>query len=196
LTAELHGQIPLLSPIRDWTYADLDDLPDEVARRCEIIDGSLHVSPGPTPAHQWIASRLTRLLSDAAPPGYDAVESLHVDFGRDVIEPDVLVLSDRVFTINSTPIVAADVLLAVEIVSPSSRRMDRLVKPAILADGAVAAYWRIEQPGPDLFVVVHELEGKTYREVTTVRAGEDVEVTVPFPVRLRPADWFGPRKKD
>ncbi len=33
---------------RDWTWADLQEIPDD-GHRYEIIDGSLHVSPEPEP---------------------------------------------------------------------------------------------------------------------------------------------------
>jgi hypothetical protein len=38
-----------------WTFADLEELPDD-GYRYEIIDGSLHVSPPPTPGTR--ASRI------------------------------------------------------------------------------------------------------------------------------------------
>ena len=64
-------------------------------------------------------------------------------------------------------------LLAVEVVSPASRRMDRMIKPSVLAEAGVPAYWRVELEGAGTpSVVVYELAGAVYREVTTVRSGE------------------------
>ncbi|MEU4621756.1 hypothetical protein AB0G04_17500 [Actinoplanes sp. NPDC023801] len=41
----------VIPPADGWTVADLDALPEDGVRR-ELIDGVLHVSPSPSPAHQ------------------------------------------------------------------------------------------------------------------------------------------------
>ena len=60
-----------------WTTADLAGLPDD-GQRYEIIDGSLLVSPPPSPLHQLVAGRLAVFLRDAAPKGLDVVEAVGV----------------------------------------------------------------------------------------------------------------------
>jgi Uma2 family endonuclease len=90
----------------------------------------------------------------------------------------------------------SDLRLAVEVMSPSSVRMDRLVKPSVYAEAGVPAFWRVELDGPGTpSVVVCALDGDVYREVVTVRAGDVVTVGVPYPVELRPAELVGPRRK-
>jgi Uma2 family endonuclease len=119
-----------------------------------------------------------------------------VDFGDSALEPDVLVARRSAFTHEARRLRPADVVLAVEIESPSSRRMDRLTKPSILAAGGVPHYWRVELDDLDApAVAVHRLADGTYREVRTVRAGEAVVVDLPFPVELRPAELAGPRRR-
>lgn len=180
---------------RDWTWADLQEIPDD-GHRYEIVDGSLHVSASPTPRHQIVAHRLTVLLAEAAPAGLEAVPAVDVDFGPSVLEPDVLVVRSAAAFSGRATFVPADLLLTVEVVSPSSRRMDRMVKPSILAESGVPAYWRVELDGPGApLVVVHVLDGGGYREVVTVRTGESVVVDVPFPVEVRPAELVGPRRR-
>jgi len=119
-----------------------------------------------------------------------------VELADNVVEPDVVVLPAADAYTPAGPLKPGQVLLAVEIVSPGSRRMDRLVKPSILAEGGVPAYWRVELDGPDTpMVVAYELDGGAYREAAVVRAGESVVVDVPFPVEVRPAELVGPRKR-
>ena len=180
---------------RDWTWADLLETPDD-GHRYEIVDGSLHVSPSPSRPHQVAASRLVRLLGDAAPPEVEVVATVDVALDRSVLAPDVVVLpADRAYSADA-PLGPGDVLLAVEIVSPSSRRMDRLVKPSILAEAGVPAYWRVELTGPGApFVVVHARADGGYRETLSIRAGESAVVDAPFPVELRPAELVGPRRR-
>ena len=180
---------------RAWTWADLQEIRDE-GHRYEIVDGSLHVSASPTPLHQVAAHRLATLLSGAAPEDIEVVPAVDIDFGPHVLEPDVLVVPALAVHDGRPKFQPADLLLVIEVVSPSSRRMDRLVKPSILAEFGIPAYWRIELDGPGApLVVVYALDGEVYREVVTVRAGEAVTVGVPFPVELRPAELVGPRRR-
>ena len=73
--------------------------------------------------------------------------------------------------------------------------MDRLLKPPLYAAAGIPAYWRVELDGRR-HVVVHVCEWTaSYREVATVRPGEAVVVSVPFPVELRPAELAGPRRR-
>ena len=181
---------------RAWTWADLQEIPEDRGHRYEIIDGSLHVSPSPNRPHQVAAGRIRDLLLAAAPTDVEVVEAVDVELADNVVEPDVVVLPAADAYTPAGPLKPGQVLLAVEIVSPGSRRMDRLVKPSILAEGGVPAYWRVELDGPDTpMVVAYELDGGAYREAAVVRAGESVVVDVPFPVEVRPAELVGPRNR-
>jgi Uma2 family endonuclease len=181
---------------RDWTWSDLQEIPDD-GHRYEIVDGSLHVSPSPSRPHQVAASRLVRLLADAAPDDVEVVETVDIDMENNVFEPDVVVMPAEFAYTTGGALKPEQVLLAVEVVSPGSKRMDRMVKPSVLAEAGVPAYWRVELDGPGTpAVVVHELAGGVYREVVTVRAEESVVVDAPFAVRVRPAELVGPRRRD
>jgi Uma2 family endonuclease len=107
----------------DWTLADLARLPED-GYRYEIIDGELVVSPPPTNFHQRVATEMIRrwqptlgVLTHAA--------GVSVPAGRyreRFLVPDVLVVRNGV---SSPYYVPSDVLVAVEIVSPSSVTRDR-----------------------------------------------------------------------
>ena len=198
MTAELVEDVTLRMPRwRAWTWADLQEIRDD-GHRYEIIDGSLHVSASPTPRHQLVALTAGACAARRARPTTSrCCETVDIDFGPSVLEPDVLVVPAAAASRRTSPSSRpADLLLVVEVVSPSSRRMDRMVKPSILAEFGIPAYWRVELDGPEApLVVVHALDGEVYREVATVRAGESVVVDVPFPVELRPAELVGPRRR-
>lgn len=195
MTAELIEDVTLSMPRwRDWTWNDLSRTPVD-GRRWEIIDGSLHVSACPTPRHQLAASRLGTVLAAAAPVGVEVTGPVDVEVGASVLAPDLVAFPAEALN-DRPPLPAEKILLAVEVTSPSSRRMDRLVKPAILAEAGVPVYWRVELDGSDApLIVVHVLDGAVYREVRTVGAGESVVVDVPFAVELRPAELAGPRRR-
>jgi Uma2 family endonuclease len=200
MTAELLDvtEVSLPMPVsREWTWDDLQRLPERDGHRYEIIDGSLHVSASPTPRHQLVAHRLALLLSLATPDHFEVVPAVDLEHEDSVLEPDILVVREEAAVSKAaTRFFASDVLLVVEVESRSSRRMDRLAKPSIYAAAGIPAYWRVVLDEPDApAVVVHELTDGIYREVRTVVAGESVRVDRPFPVELRPAELVGPRRR-
>lgn len=175
---------PLAPAGEEWTYADLLALPDD-GPKCEIVEGSLVVSPSPSAAHQYAIVRLLRAIEDQAPPDVGVLFDLDVDLGRSVFRPDVLVLT-RSAAGGHGPLRAADLLLAVEVTSPSSRSMDRIIKPAALAAAGVPNYWRVDLDGAP-FVEVFALDGQAYRLTQTLRAGTPGVVPEPFRVEFDPA---------
>jgi Uma2 family endonuclease len=58
------------------------------------------------------------------------------------------------------------VVLAVEIVSPTSQSMDRVMKPALYAAAGIPFYWRIETDG-EIVVHAYRLDpvGEAYQSV-------------------------------
>ena len=80
---------------------------------------------------------------------------------------------------------AADVALVAEIVSPSTRSQDRLLKPALYAAAGIPCYLRIEQQ-PELVVHVVALEAGEYVEYNVARAGEPLRLPAPFAAAVVP----------
>jgi len=172
---ESHGRV-----WRDLTWADLQDIPDD-DYRYELLDGVLLVSPAPGGSHQIAVTGVFRLLDAGAPPemfvGVAPYDFTHRDTTS--LEPDVFVvrraeLAERRMT---TP-----PLLAVEVVSPSSRRIDRGSKRLAYEEFGVPAYW-IADPGTRSITVL-ELDGATYAERAVITGDETVTVELPFPLTL------------
>lgn len=106
-----------LLSLEQWDALELDR-----TRRWELSEGTLTMSPRPHPRHQRISRRLTRILEDHLPVGLEAVPEIEVttsaSFPPSVRDPDIVVVSDRVFEQRPARVAAADVVLVVEIVSP------------------------------------------------------------------------------
>ncbi len=171
-------------PVRDdgWTVEDLDLLPED-GLRYELVDGTLRVSPPPPTPHNITSTELAaRLLAVLEPTWRVAAPgSVRLD-ARNRREPDVLVLRRPAGSLQHTP--PADVLLAVEVMSPSSITDDRLVKPAQYARAGIPHYWRIEPAVPVL--VTYALDGDTYRE--SGRYSDEVVIEEPVSLNFRLAD--------
>ena len=164
----------------EWTVADLAGLPDD-GLQYELADGVLLVSPAPRPRHQVVIGELYLLLRAACPPDLQVFLS-PLDFqptSRRSLQPDLLVV--RRSDVGETNIVAP-LLLAVEVLSPSTRSKDLLLKRGLYEDSGVEAYWIVD---PDeVSVTALELVDGRYGEVGRAVGDEVLALDRPFPVRL------------
>ena len=166
-----------------WTVDDLDELPDD-GNRYELLDGALLVSPPPELMHQYVGFRLAALLSGQLPPDLAVVTAPGVYYdSRTYRIPDVVVFRRSALSRPRPHLRPADVVIAVELMSPGNERTDRL-KPAEYAAAGVPHFWRVELEAP--VVVTHTLDGAVYRE--TGRFSGVVELAEPAPLRVRVAD--------
>lgn len=176
-----------------WTHEMVDALPDDGMRH-ELLDGMLLVSPSPVTGHQRAALRVAQIL-DASCPAEHEVFIAPFDWRPDELtslEPDVLLVPQSALTdknVMGTP------ALAVEVLSPSTRRVDRTVKMSRYADGGIGQYWLVDPGDGDHAptVEVYDLADGSYRlQVRTV--GENsVTVDGIASVTFRPADLVRPR---
>jgi Uma2 family endonuclease len=166
-----------------WTEADLAVLPDD-GHRYEIIDGSLIVNPPPTGRHQSIVTNLLAVLRTAAPPGWRVLHDIGVRV------PGGNFIADGVALRPGADLDAAwqepsFLGLVIEVASPSTELIDRLVKAPKYAEVRIPAYWRI---GRDGTLTVHEFAGGAeYAPGVEVKPGDSWSATVPFPVTIEPA---------
>lgn len=169
----------------DWTLADLAELPD-TGWRYEIVDGSLLVSPPPEIPHVVAADSLVDRLKAVAPrevrvlPGMAGIVTR-----RSVYVPDAVVVTAEAARRARKAFTPEDVLLVVEVLSPSNRTTDLVTKRADYAAAGIPAYWIVDLDGPTLTAL--QLVGDTYKEIAQVRAGQRWRARHPFPVEIDPA---------
>lgn len=168
-----------LLPVRHdgWTIEDLVALPED-GLRYELVDGSVHVSPPPPNLHNLAANQLAFLLRAVLDDSWRIVTPGAILFdNRNYREPDLLVVTrEGVRPSYARP---QDLLLVMEVMSPSSVSTDRLTKPAQYATAGIPHYWRLERQDTPV-LLTYALEGEVYREV-----GRFVdEVVIEAPVAL------------
>jgi Uma2 family endonuclease len=172
---------PARQRLANYTIEDVLNLPDG-APRVELRDGVMIVVPSPTIGHQDIIYLLRRWLEDHAPKGSYRVSNavgVVVDVNS-TLEPDVVLLRAPVEA--SRHYVEADqVVIAVEVVSPGTRRRDRLEKPADYAAAGIAYYWRIEQDPIHVFAYQLGAEGAYH---LAAESRQELVVDEPFLIRL------------
>lgn len=169
-----------------FTVADLEEMPDD-GRRYELIDGELLVSPAPGWAHQEAVIALSILLRQACPPELRVLPApfaVRPDKFNEV-QPDVLVARYTDLTEDDLPRAP---VLAVEVISPTSRLRDAHLKKAVYARLGSASFWLVNPARDQPTLTVFELTGDSYREVACVSGDQAWTATQPFPVRIVPAD--------
>lgn len=165
---------PLPYPEREFFTADMvRDLMEEARAwpRYETLYGELVVTPAPRPLHNWLADELRtelHLWLRRFPAGIAFGAPSDVSWGR----PDVLVQPD-VFVVpyeQARRAMAGEgwraithLLLAVEVVSPSSAKRDRFGKRVLYQRQGVERYWALD---PEL----REAEGWTADAVAPERS--------------------------
>jgi Uma2 family endonuclease len=132
-------------PVPQFTIEMLDEFPDD-GNRYELLEGMLLVTPAPSLTHQIVATRLAAILIDALGEGRKAhvVAVGALQRGDNTqLQPDILVFPAS-FSPNTDWRTVHGWWLAVEVMSPSSRVYDRVVKrDAYLALG-VEEYWVVD----------------------------------------------------
>jgi Uma2 family endonuclease len=173
---------PLMPRDREWTVGDLESLPDD-GLRYELIDGILFVTPAPTFSHQVAVIGLILALDSACPADLQVVAS-PIDYQpnqRWSLQPDVAVV--RLSDVAEKNLVVAP-LLVIEVLSPSTRRYDAMLKRSLYEESGVASYWMFDPKAPSL--LVSELVDGHFVDVAKASGPEEIHVERPFPVRLCP----------
>ncbi|MEO7084803.1 MAG: Uma2 family endonuclease [Gemmatimonadaceae bacterium] len=132
---------------RQWTVDDLLDLPDD-GNRYEIIDGELFVTPAPAWRHQEAVGALYSRLrgyADQQRIGHVFAAPADVGFSRTrLVQPDVFVVP---LVDGRRPEHFDEVrrlLLAIEVLSPSTSRADRVAKRMLYRSENVSEYWIVD----------------------------------------------------
>ena len=129
------------------TYSDYAALPDD-GRRYELHQGELSVTPAPGVRHQRVIIPLgSRLYEHVRARGLGEVLVAPTDCilsNVTVVQPDILyVATDRQTIISERGIEGAPTL-AVEVLSPSTARLDRGRKMTLYAEHGVPYYWIVD----------------------------------------------------
>lgn len=157
-----------------YTSDDYWNLPE--GERAELIDGQFYAMAPPSRIHQKLVSELTQAIGSYIKSHggdcevYPAPFAVNLDAeNKNWVEPDISVICDKTKLTDRGCSGAPD--LIVEIVSPSSRKMDYVWKAGLYMDAGVREYWIIDP--------VKECTTKYYFEE------DSAPVIVPFSAELK-----------
>jgi Uma2 family endonuclease len=153
-------------------------------KRYEIIDGERHMVPSPNRRHQDIIRELGYRLYEfvkehelgkiyLAP--FDVILS-----DEDIVQPDILFVSKEREGIITDKNIEGPPDLVIEIISDSSREIDRTIKRKLYAKYGLSEYWIIDPDDRSIEVLSLKKEG--YETLMMVK--EDSLLTSPLVVGL------------
>lgn len=178
------------NPVVKFTYQDYLNTPED--KRYELLDGELLMTPAPGELHQNVSAQLGwRLVQFASENNLGWVYHAPFDVvmsDTDVVQPDLLFVSnDRSRIITPENIQGAPDLV-VEILSPSTATRDRTFKRTLYARHGVKEYWLVDTTEKDVTVLL--LGGRGF-EVVDVYSGSEALTSPTLPgFRLKLDDIF------
>ena len=124
-------------------------LPDD-GNRYEVVHGELLVTPAPRLWHQEVAGRLyvvVRAYLEAERVGHLLASPADISWGDDVlVQPDLFVAPlHQVRTLDWARV--KDLLLVIEVLSPSSERGDRFAKRRLYQERGIPVYLVVDGEG-------------------------------------------------
>jgi Uma2 family endonuclease len=179
------------SSLEGFTVEDLFALDLPEGYRTELIEGSFVVSPPPAKPHIFPNADLYELLLKTTPAG---LRVLAVGAGlyaseHDYLIPDLMVVRDDTRGGLQEGFTPEEVLLAIEVVSPSSRSHDNVTKRNAYARFGLQHYW-IADPKRKTLLILELGQDGSYVDKELLVPGQSWKASEPFEVTIDPAQIF------
>ena len=174
------------------TYADYVTTPED--KRYELLDGELLMPPAPDELHQRTQAELGyNVMAFVKTRGWGRVYFSPTDVvlsDVDVVQPDLLFVSnDRLDILTAAGVQGAPDLV-VEILSPGTAERDKGYKRALYAQHGVKEYWLVGTDAGTITILLLEETG--YEVVGTFGEGDTLTSPTLDGFRLRVEEVFGP----
>ena len=183
---------PVAPQHRLLTVAEYLDIGEVEPGYTELVEGRLLMSPSPTFRHSRANGKLWATLDAQLPSGLVSVMDIDVDLQAGpedgpgtVRRPDVVVVrSTAPSRIDREGGVfrASEAVLAVEILSPGSRRLDHVLKRVEYTDAGIPHYWIVDLDEPVSLIACHLAGEFGYVDGGTVTGV--FRTTEPFPIEI------------
>ena len=166
-----------------FTYIDYKNTPED--KRYELLDGELAVVPSPRTDHQRTLRKLgVRLEAFVEERGLGEIFFAPFDVvlsDTDVVQPDILFVSNERAGIVTEDNVQGAPDLVVEILSPSTAERDRTFKRSLYAQHGVREFWIVDTNAGRVEILTLGEQGFTL----TATYNRDGELTSPVLEGLR-----------
>ena len=156
--------------------------PEEDGVHRELIGGELFVTPSPSKRHQRLVLRLALSLGnhlEAHPEqGELFIAPFDVVMTRfDVVEPDLLVVLDDQSGILTERNIQGAPALAIEVLSPGTRKRDQTLKRQLFDSQGVREYWIVD-PERNQIAVHRRAADRSFSAGTTLDASDTLTTSL------------------
>lgn len=176
--------MPLLKE-NHCTAEDYWNLPED--ERAELMDGKLYAMAPPSRIHQKITYQLSKIIGNYIDKNNGSCEVYPAPFAVNLnaddstyVEPDLSIICDKNKLTDRGCTGAPDFI--VEVVSPSSRKMDYIVKTGKYALAGVREYWIVDPLKERTTIYRYEEDEAPiiYPFDSTIQVGiyRDLEITI------------------
>lgn len=165
-----------------YTAEDIYNLPE--GQRAELIEGRIYMMAPPNFRHQDLLAELQYLVTDYMKKKNGSCKVLPSPFAvflngddKNYVEPDISVICDKSKLTEKGCFGAPD--WVIEIVSPSTQRMDYMIKLFKYRTAGVREYWIVDDNKGRITVYNFEQDDmQEYTFADTVKAGiyDDLEI--------------------
>ncbi len=186
-------QAVLDAPRRRATYRDVLEAPPHLV--AELVAGTLHTHPRPAPRHAHASSALGAKIGDpfsygGGPGGWWILDEPELHLGDDVLVPDLAGWRrERMPEFPDTAYFALAPDWVCEVLSPSTRDLDRHGKRPVYAREGVRHLWFVDPAARDL--EAFELRDSAWVLIAALRDNDTVSVP-PFEAVSFPLDALWP----
>ncbi|MDE0702670.1 MAG: Uma2 family endonuclease [Rhodospirillaceae bacterium] len=188
------SQAALEQPERRATYQDVLDAPAHMV--AEVVEGALYTHPRPAPPHALASSSLGVELGSpfqrgrGGPGGWWIIDEPELHLGEDIVVPDIAGWRrERMPDFPDTAFFTLAPDWVCEVLSPSTRDLDRHGKRPVYAREGVAHLWFIDPVARDL--EAFELRDGEWVLIATARNDDPVSIP-PFEAISFPLDALWP----
>ena len=169
-------------PQGQWTYEDYLRLPDD-GTRYEIIEGVLYMANAPAYDHQFTVGEIYRQIANyvierklgvVIPAPFE----VHLLGIAKPVQPDVLFIIANRQPPADTQIFEGAPDLVVEVVSPSSARLDRHIKFGAYEQAKVREYWIADPKTRSVEIYILPAEGSEYVLLGQFTGGDKLKSSI------------------
>ena len=138
-------------PLNPVSLEEFEAMEKDERLTYELIDGVVMASPSPSREHQTIANKVNySLLKTFENSSCEVLYEFDIKFDGDILKPDLMLFCDKDAELPE---------IIFEILSPSTRQKDILVKPICYQAMGVKEYWIIDPKVK--IVIVHDFINQT-----------------------------------
>jgi len=180
---------------RPATYADLEDLPENMVG--QILFGVLHAHPRPVPRHTHVATELSGEIRNpfrrgiGGPGGWIFLIEPELHLGDHIVVPDIAGWKiERLTPFPEAAFITTPPDWVCEILSPSTARIDRTDKQKIYAAFGVSYLWYVDPEARTLEALT--LQGGDQFAISVLCKDAEPVTAPPFEVHTFPLSNLWP----